>query len=73
MSREEFKNFVKTIEHNILIKEKLAQCKTKKDIILLAKYYGYLISTEDFNYDKTANKFESWFRKSKINALKYLK
>ena len=73
MSREEFKNFVRTVEHNIFLKEQLVQCKTEKDIILLAKNYGYLISLEDFNYDKTATKFESWFKKSKINSLKYLK
>ncbi len=72
MSREEFKNFVKTVEHNILLKEKLVECKTSKDIILLAKKYGFIISIEDFYYDKTASKFESWFTKSRIKALKYL-
>tara|TARA_Y100001968_G_C19205980_1_gene642316 strand:- start:524 stop:703 length:180 start_codon:yes stop_codon:yes gene_type:complete len=59
MSREEFRNFVRTIEHNILVKKKLKQCKESKDLILLAKNYGYSISLEDFNYDKTATKFES--------------
>ena len=37
MSREESKNFIRTVEHNILVKEKLVQCKTSKDLILLAK------------------------------------
>ncbi len=72
MSREEFRNFVKTVEHNILLKEKLSKCKTSKDLILFAKQYGYEISLEDLNYDKTAAKFESWFKESRINALKYL-
>ena len=72
MSREEFRNFVNTVEHNILLKEKIQKCKTSKDLILFAKKYGYSISLEDFNYDKTASKFESWFKESKINALKYL-
>ena len=62
MSRENFRNFIKTIEHNILLKEKLAKCKTEKDIILLAKYYSYSISLEDFKQDKTANKFESCYK-----------
>ena len=72
MSREEFRNFVKTVEYNLFVKEKLSQCKTSKDLILLAKKYGYSITLEDLNYDKTATHFESWFKKSKINALKYL-
>ena len=71
MSRNEFRDFVKTVEHNILVKEKLLKCKTSKDLILLAKRYGYSITLEDLNYDKTANKFESWFKESRINALKY--
>ena len=70
MSREEFINFVKTIEHNILLKEKLYQCKTSKDLILLAKKYGYSITIDDFNYDKTASKFGLWFKESKINPLR---
>ena len=72
MSRDDFKNFVRTVEHNIFLQEKLSQCKTVKDITLLAKNYGYSISLEDFIHDRTATKFESWFIKSKINALKYL-
>ena len=70
MSREEFKNFVRTVEHNIFLKEKLLKCKTSKDLILLAKKYGYSIKFEDLNYDKTATKFEAWFKESRINPLK---
>ena len=70
MSREEFKNFVKTVEHNILLKEELVQCKTSKDLILLAKKYGYLITFEDLNYDKTGTQSENWFKESKISPLK---
>ena len=70
MSREEFRNFVKTVEHNIFLKEKLLQCKTSEDLILLAKKYGYSIKLEDLNYDKTATKFENWFKESRINPLK---
>ena len=72
MSRDDFKIFVRTVEHNIFLQEKLSQCKKVKDITLLAKNYGYSISLEDFIHDRTATKFESWFIKSKINALKYL-
>jgi len=70
MSREEFRNFVKTVEHNIIVKEKLLECKTSKDLILFAKRYGYSITLEDLNYDKTATKFELWFKESRINPLK---
>ena len=70
MSREEFINFVKTVEHNILLKEKLFQCKTSKDIVLLAKKYGYCITIADFNYDKIETQFGLWFKESKINPLK---
>ena len=58
MSREEFKNFVKAVEHNILIKKELIQCKTSQDLILLAKKHGYLIIFEDLNYDKIATKLD---------------
>ena len=71
MSREEFKNFVKAVEHNILIKKELIQCKTSQDLILLAKKYGFLITFEDLNYDQTATKIDFWFKKSKINPLNY--
>jgi len=70
MSREEFTNFVKTVEHNIIIKEKLFKCKTSSDLIFLAKKYGYTITLEDLNYDETATKFNTWFKESKINPLK---
>tara|TARA_Y100001968_G_scaffold5753_1_gene5044 strand:+ start:265 stop:477 length:213 start_codon:yes stop_codon:yes gene_type:complete len=70
MSREEFVNFVKTVEHNILVKEKLLQCKTSTDLIFLAKKYGYSVTLEDFNYDNTATQFELWFKNSRINPLK---
>ena len=70
MSRDEFITFVKTVEHNILLKEKLFQCKTSKDIVLLAKKYGYYITIEDFDYDKIETQFGLWFKKSKINPLK---
>ena len=70
MSREEFTNFVKTVEHNIIIKEKLLKCKTSSDLIFLANKYGYTISLEDLNYDETATKFNTWFKESKINPLK---
>ena len=72
MSREEFKNFIRTVEHNIIVKEKLVQCKTSEDLILLAKKYGYSITLEDLNYDKTATKFEFWFKESRINPLKFI-
>ena len=70
MSREELKNFVKTIERNILLREKLFRCKTAKDFLLFAKKYGYSIQLEDLIYDKTASRFESWFKESTINSLK---
>ena len=70
MSREEFRKFVKTVERNTLLKEKLVQCKTSKNLILLARNYGYSITLEDLNYDNTASQFELWFRESRINPLK---
>ena len=71
MSREEFRNFVKTVEHNILVKKKLLDCKSLKDLILLAEKYGYSITLEDLKYDKTATQFEHWFKESRINPLKH--
>ena len=70
MSREEFKNFVKAVEHNMVLKEKLSQCKTSKDLILLAKKHRFSVTLEDSNHDTTASKFEIWFKESRINPLK---
>ena len=70
MSRQEFRNFVKTVEHNINIKEKIVNCKSSKDLILLAKRYGFTITLEDLNYDKIATQFEFWFKESRINPLR---
>ena len=58
MSKEEFRNFVKTVEHNILIKEKLVQCKTSKVLFLVAKSVDSLSDMDNFNFDKTANQYE---------------
>ena len=69
MSREDFRSFVKTLEHNLLLKERLVKCKTSKDLIKLAKELGYIISLEDLDYDKTATKAQSWFVESKISIL----
>ena len=69
MSREEFRNFVKAIEKNIVLKEKLSNCKTIKDFFLLAKVYGYQITREDLKYDKTASNFESLFKEFSISPL----
>tara|TARA_B100000579_G_scaffold231673_1_gene189852 strand:- start:811 stop:1032 length:222 start_codon:yes stop_codon:yes gene_type:complete len=71
MSRNEFKNFIKSLEHNILLKEKLAQCKTFEDLIFLAKRYGYSITLEDLKNDKTATKFGLWYKESRINPLNF--
>ena len=70
MSREEFKNFVTTVEHNIHLKKELLQCKSSQDLISFARKYGYSITLKDLDNDKTDTKFESWFDKSKINPLK---
>jgi len=70
MSREEFRNFVKTVEQNTLLKENLLKCNNLKDLIFLAKKYGYSITLEDINYDQTASQYEHWFKESKINPLK---
>ena len=48
----------------------MLQCKESKDLILLAKKYGYTITLDDLDYDQTASRFETWFRKSKINPIK---
>ena len=70
MSREEFRNFFKIVEHNILIKEKLSQFKTYEYLILLSKKYGYSVTLENLNNDTTASQFEIWFKESSINPLK---
>ena len=70
MSREDLKSFVKTIEKNIIVKEKLSKCKSIKDLISLAKSYGYIISIKDLKYDKTATEIENWYQKSRFSPLR---
>ena len=70
MSREEFKNFLKAVEHNMVLKEKLSKCKTSKDLILLAKKHSFSITLEDLKHDTTASKFQIWFKESRTNRLK---
>ena len=73
MSREDFRGFARMVKHNMYLKETLSQCETSKDLILIAEKYGYCITSEDLNYDDTANKFNFLFEKIKINPLKYFK
>ena len=72
MSRFEFKSFIQTLEHSIILKDNIARCKTPKDVISVAKKYGFSISQEDFNHDEAATKIEAWFKESQINTLRYL-
>ena len=71
MSREEFKNFLYAIDHNIFLKDKISKCKSSEDLIVIAKKYGFSITLKDLSYDLTAKKFESWFKESVIPPLKY--
>ena len=73
MSRISFKNFVICAERNINLQKKLVKCKTSKDLILLAENYGFKITSDDLNYDRTATKFGFWFQQSSINPLKDIK
>ena len=57
----------------MLAEEELVKCKTSKDLILIAKKYGYIITLEDLNYDKASTKFDSGFKESKINPLNCIK
>ena len=70
MSREELKDFIKIIEYNYIAKEKVSKCKNIKDLISLAKEYRCCISNEDLKYDKTASKFNKWFKESKISPFR---
>ena len=70
MSREDLKGFVKTVEKNIIIKEKLSKCKTINDLISLAKSYGYIISIKDLKYDRTATEIDVWYQKSRLSPLR---
>tara|TARA_Y100001968_G_C18752844_1_gene434123 strand:- start:185 stop:439 length:255 start_codon:yes stop_codon:yes gene_type:complete len=60
INRDEFKNFVNTIEHKRLFKEKILYFKTSEDLIILARKHGLSITLEDLNYDKIVSKFEFW-------------
>ena len=73
MSREEFKNFVNCVEHNIRVKKKLSKCKGRKELILLAKNHGYSVTIKDLEEDKTCTNFDFWFKESRIKPLKYTK
>ena len=71
MSREDLTNFLNAAKHNLTIRRDLNQSRLSfKEIIIIAAKYGFKIPYEDIKEDKTSERAEDWFTKSRISPLK---
>ena len=67
MSRESFKDFIYTIDHNQSLRRQVAACENEEDLIAIARSHHFNITKEDLNADKKNSEAAEWFEKSKIN------
>ena len=67
MSRESFKDFIHTIDHNQSLRRQVASCANEEDLIAIARRHHFHITKEDLNADKKNSESAKWFETSKIN------
>ena len=67
MSRESFKDFIHSIEHNQSLRRQVAACENEEDLIAIAKSQHFHITKEDIKTDKKNSEAAKWFETSKIN------
>ncbi len=70
MTREEFKNFIKAVERNSILREKVKSSQSINNLLSLAKEYNFKISYKDFLDDKISTKLNEWFETSRIAPIK---
>ncbi|MAB55733.1 MAG: hypothetical protein CMN93_07650 [Synechococcus sp. CPC35] len=67
MSRESFKDFIHSIDHNQSLRRQVAACENEEDLIAIAKSNHFNITKEDISADKKNSEAAKWFETSKIN------
>lgn len=66
MSRESFKDFIHSIDHNQSLRRQVAACENEEDLIAVARSHHFKITKEDLNADKKNSEAAKWFETSKI-------
>ena len=66
MSRESFKDFIHSIDHNQSLRRKVADCENDEDLITVARSHHFNITKEDISADKKNSEAAKWFETSKI-------
>ena len=67
MSRESFRDFIHSIDHNQSLRRLVAACENEEDLLEIARSHHFLITKEDLNADKKNSEVAKWFETSKIN------
>lgn len=67
MSRESFRDFLHSIDHNRSLRRQVASCSSDETLIEVAKNHGFTITKEDLIADKKNSETAKWFETSKIN------
>ena len=70
MSREGLKNFVQAVERNQSLQRALQQCKNTQMLIEIAARYDFHITQNDLDEDNSAEEITTWFKISRIAAIK---
>ena len=70
MSREALSDFLYAAEHSFDLRKKLKDCKDKRDLIELAKEYGFSITNNDLLNEVKYSKLDHWFEDSQIDPIK---
>lgn len=71
MSRESFKEFIHSIDHNQSLRRRVAACENEEDLIAVARSHHFHITKEDICADKKNSEAAKWFETSKINKSFY--
>ena len=67
MSRDALRDFVHAIEHDQLLRMKVAGCKTDQELLNLAQRNGFSLQSIDLVEDNEASRIGSWFELSRIS------
>ena len=66
MSREGWKDFLRSAERSPSLQRELNACSETKDIIELGKRLGFAMCLDDLNQDAQAEAISHWFKQSTI-------
>ena len=70
MTRECFNDFIHSAEHSASLRRKLRKCSNPRELIKLAKDYGFSVSESDLKEDPEYARIEEWFKTSKIPPIR---